>query len=100
MIEHPVERILLPAPPGRNGWKFELLTQEVHGEAGKKGHDRGRLNQSASQCVCDLDVSSDDGIHQTRHTQKRIAPQFEGIAKAIVHPTQDDIDLLQAVDGF
>src|ERR1700733_10621524 len=100
MVEHPVERVLLSAPPGCDGWKFEFLAKQVPGEARKKGHDRGRFNHSASQCVCNLYISSDDGVNQAGHTQKRITPQFERIAKAIVDPAQNDVDLLQSVDGL
>ncbi len=98
MVEHPIERIILPAPPGGDGRKFELLAQQLRAEAGKKGHDRGSLNHSASQRVCHLHISRDDGVDQAGHAQKRIAAQFERIAKAIVHAAQDHIDLLQPVD--
>src|SRR3979490_2774872 len=100
MVEHPSERVLLSAPPGRDGWKFKLLAEQVRGEARKKWHDRSRLNQSASQGTCNLHVSSDNGVPQAGHPQERIAPQLERVAKAIVHPAQDDIDLLQPVHGL
>src|ERR1035437_2299468 len=100
MVEHPIESVRLPAPPGRDGRKFELLAQQLRAEAGKKGHDRGRLNHTASQCVRHLHISSDDSVDEAGHAEKRIAPQFERIAKAIVHTTQNHIDLLQSVDGL
>ena len=100
MVEHPIERVLLPAPPGRDRREFELLAQQLRGEAGKKRHDRSRLNQAASQGVGDLHVSGDDGVHQAGHAQKRIAAQFQRIAKAVVHPAQNHIDLLQPVDSL
>jgi len=51
------------------------------GKAGKKGHDRGCLNQAASQCIGNDDVSSHDGVDQAGNTEKRFATQFERIAK-------------------
>jgi hypothetical protein len=53
MIQHPIERVRLPAPPGRDGRKLQLLAKQMPGKAGKKRHDRGRLNQAASQCIGD-----------------------------------------------
>src|ERR1700679_1272159 len=97
MVEHPIERVLLPAPPGRDGREFELLAKQVAREAGKKRHDRSRFNHAASQCIGNLYFSSDDGVDQAGNTKKRIAPQLERIAKAIIHPAQNDIDLLQPI---
>src|SRR5271166_1741345 len=100
MVEDPVQRVCLPTPPGRDGGQLEILVKQVPGEAREKWHDRGRLNQTASQCIGNLHVSSDDGVDQTGHTQKRIAAQFQRIAKAVVYPAQNDIDLLQTIDSL
>src|ERR1700733_12493810 len=100
MVEHPIECVFLPAPPGCDGWKFELLAKQIRRQVGKKGHNRGRLNQTAPQCIGNLNISSDDGVDQAGHTEKRFAPQLERIAKAIVDPAQNDIDLLQPIYGL
>ena len=100
MVEHPIECVLLPAPPSSDGGEFELLFQQLCGEAWKKGHDRSRLNQPASQGIGYLHISRNDGVDEARHSQKRVGSQFERIAETIVHPTQNHIDLFQPVNGF
>src|SRR5580692_665515 len=70
------------------------------GKAGKKRHNRGRLNQAASQCIGDDDIASYDGVDQTRYAEKGIAAQFERIAKAIIHAAQDYIHSLQPIDSL
>ena len=67
-------------------------------EAGKKGHDRGRLNHSAAQRVGNLHIAGDDCVDQPRHAEQRIAAQLQRIAEAVIHPAQDHIDLFQPVD--
>src|ERR1035441_3864992 len=80
MVEHPIERVRLPAPPGRDGRKFELLAQQLRAEAGKKGHDRGRLNQTASQRVCHLHISSDDSVDEAGSSPAQ--PSWQGFSIA------------------
>ena len=84
MVEHPIERVRLSAPPGRDGRKLQFLAEQMTSQAGKERHYRRRLNQTAAQCVGHLHISSDDGVDEAGNAQKRIAPQFERIAKAIV----------------
>ena len=100
MVEHPVQRVGLPAPPSRDGRKLEILAQQMPGQTGEKRHDRGCFNQTASQRICNLHISRDDRVDQAGHAQKRIAAQFQRIAEAIIHPAQNNIDLLQPVDSL
>src|ERR1017187_9688693 len=100
MVENPVERGRLPAPPGRDGRKFQFLSSQVSGKAREERHNSGGLNEATAQCICNLYISSNDCIHQARHAEQGIAPQLERVAKAIVHPAQDYMDLLQSIDGL
>ncbi len=68
------------------------------GEARKKRHDRGCLNQAASQRISHDDVSGYDCVNQAGHTEERIASQFERIAKAIIDAAQDYVDSLQPIN--
>src|SRR5580658_2554332 len=97
MIQYPVERVWLAAPPGRNGWKYQALAKQMLGKTGKKWHDRRRLNQAAPQCIGNDDVSSHDGVDQARHAEQRLAAQFERIAEAVIHSAQNYVDALQSI---
>ena len=39
-------------------------------------------------------------LQQTRHAQDRIVAQFQRIAKIVIDPAQNDVDLFQAAQGF
>ena len=69
MIEHPVQRVRLPAPPGRNRWQLQILSRHVPRKAGKKWHDCGSLNDPAAQRIGHAYVSSDDGADQAGHSR-------------------------------
>src|SRR5580692_8279768 len=73
MIQHPIECVWLPAPPGRDGWKFQRLAKQVPGKARQERHNRGGFNQATSERVRHTDISSHDGVDQTGHTEKGIA---------------------------
>ena len=72
MIKHPVERGWVPAPPGCDGWKLQILTSQMSGEPGKKRHDGGRLDHTTSQSICNFYVSCHNGLDQTWYTEKRM----------------------------
>jgi hypothetical protein len=98
MIQHPIQRVWLSTPPSRDGRELKRLAKQMCGKTGKERHNRGCLNQAASQCIGYNDVSSYDRVNQTWHTEKRIAPQFERIAKAIIDSAQDYIHSLQPIN--
>src|SRR5580698_469373 len=100
MVKHPIECVGLSAPPGSDRRKFQLLAQQLSGEAGKKRHDCGSLNQTASQCVGNFHVAGNDGVDETGYSQKGVATQFEWIAKAVIYASQNDVDLFEAVNGL
>ncbi len=100
MIQHPVESIGLPAPPRCNGWELEPFACDVARKAGKKRHDRGRLNHAAAQRIGDSHISGDDGANEAGYAEERVAAQLKRIAEAIVDAAQNDIDLVEPVNGL
>ena len=51
MVQHPIQRVILAAPPGRHGRQFERLAQQLPRQAGQKRHDGGGLDHAAPQRV-------------------------------------------------
>src|ERR1700722_17341639 len=100
MIENPVERVRLAAPPSCNGGKFETFSSHVSAKAGEKRHDSSGLDHAASQRIGDFHVACDNRIDETRHTQKRVAAQLERITEAVVYPAQNHVDPLQSIYGL
>src|SRR5580698_4229547 len=100
MLEYPFQRVRLTAPPGRDRREFEFFTKQMSRESGEKRHDRSRLDHAASECVCHFHIAGDDRVDEAGNSQKRIAAKFERIAKAIIHPAQNHINLFQPVDSL
>src|SRR5205823_1605205 len=76
MLQHISLRRLLTAPPGRDGWQFELLAEEVPTESGQEGKEGGALQQSAAERVGNGDVAGAKGFEQTGHAQRRAVAQL------------------------
>ena len=100
VCEGPGEGFFLAAPPGGDGGELEVFAEEVAGEAGEKRHDGGRLDEAAAEGVGDVDVAGDDGVDQAGDAEEGVAAELEGIAEVVVDAAEDDVDLLEAADGF
>src|SRR5262245_58649134 len=100
MLQHPVPRIVLTAPPGCDRRQFEWLSQQFSSETRQKWHDGSGLNHTAAERISDYNIASVDCVHQTGYTEKRIPAQFQGIAETVIHSAQNHVHRLQALYRF
>ncbi len=91
---------LLAAPPGGDGGHFQFLAEQMLAQAGQKRHEGRALQQAGAQGVGDGDVARAHGLQQAGHAKDGIVAQFQRIAKIVVHAAENDVDRLQAAQGF
>src|SRR4051794_32106618 len=66
-------------------------------QAGNKRHNGSRFYNAAPQCVCDANVTRDDGLYQPGNTQVRIPSKLQWIAEIVVHTSENYMDLSKSL---
>ena len=66
----------------------------------KERQEGWALDQARAQGVGDGYMAGAGRLHESWNTEYGLRPEFQRVAKAVVHPPQDDIDWLEAFEGL
>ncbi len=69
-------------------------------EARQEGHEGGALQQTAAEGIRHRDVPRAQGTDEPGHAEHGVVPQFQRVAKIVVHAAKDDVHRFQAAKGF
>ncbi len=65
-----------------------------------EGHEGVVFQQSGAGRVDDRHLAHANGVEQTRYAKSRVGAEFQWVAEIVVDAAQDDVHLLQTLDGF
>ena len=100
MIEHIVHFSRLPAPPGGYRGEYEVFAEQVSRNA-KQKRDQARIfERVTAQGIGNGNVPISHGIEQPGNAELRFFVEFQWVAKVVIDAAQNDIDGMQAIDGF
>ncbi|MFO1522527.1 MAG: hypothetical protein U1G05_10900 [Kiritimatiellia bacterium] len=100
MVEHMLPLRLLSAPPGGGVGDDEFLAEQMPAERGEEGEESRGFHRAGAERVGDGDVAGAHGVEQAGDAEKGSRVEFERIAEGVVHPPQDDVHRLQALQGL
>ena len=89
-------RVFPAAPPGGRGGHEQLLVQKATAQSRQEVHLSRRLDHAAAQRIVENHRTGARRLQQSRNAQKRVAPQLQRIAKAIVQTADQQIHRLQS----
>ena len=98
MIGDMPERIRIAAPPRPGRFQLQIFAQQLLAKLRQIGRKGGGFEQSRAQRIRHGDVAAPDGMHQSRHAQERIGPQFEGVAEVVIESAEDHFHRLQSAE--
>lgn len=88
------------APPGGGVGNEDFLAKETAAEGGEEGEQGRGFGEAGTDRIGDADIAGAHGFKQAGDAEEGILTEFQGIAEAIVHAAEDDIDLLEPLKGF
>ena len=100
MFKDVLARSGLAAPPGGDGGQQQFFAEQMTAQTGEEGHQTGRFQDAAADGVIDGDGAVAHGLHETGDAEQRVAAEFERVTETVVHTAVNDIDGLQAREGF
>src|SRR5262245_9966937 len=88
------------APPGRNRWQFERLTEQGLANHWKKTRQRRRLQNSRAKGIRDGHIAGARSAEQPGYAECGVGTQNGWITILIIQPSKKHVHPLQAFECF
>ena len=95
--QHVAQGGRLAAPPGVQGGQQQFFAQQFAPQGGQKTQQRAGFEKARARRVGHHHVAGAHRLQQAGHAQARFGAHFQRVEEGIVHPLDDAVHRLQAV---
>ena len=98
--QHVLQRRLFATPPARNGRQLQIFAEQRLRQRRHEAEQRIAFQKARTRRVGHQYIAAAHRLQQAGHAQRGLGVQFERVQPQVVHPLDQAVHRLQALQGF